>query len=188
MKKFYLILAIALYGTLCAAQEVTIPLFDDETPRLGRNAEPLKSLVLTPYPLPPLSVEIDDKTPPKTETPATGTQTPQTAAPMTPYTPPVTVQTPPPPKRQTPITIAKEKQTDDLISALQKEIAQSQTPQVIQDAQRQEIASKIEKSSGAKPAQTAAAPVKPLTLEGLFGQMHDVFEFSVAGFMLGMTP
>lgn len=207
MKKMSLVLSLTLLITPALAQDVSIPLFDDDAPKIGRNAEPLDSLVLTPSPLPAISVnlntdkkvsESDKATEKKTSAPSTGgVQKEKTSD----------FKIDPP--RTDPIFMSREKKSSgDLIADLQKELAEAQgsssisadsykpiTPKLPDEKQETAPAVADIKSVPSKTAtpsvvqqQTKTVLQTPSSLEGLFGQTHDVRGFEISGMTLGMTP
>ncbi len=176
MKKIYLIALMMLFAPVVAAQEPEVPLFDDTTPNLGRNAKPLDSIVLTPAPLPPIRVSLNNEKKP---------------APVSQSTPPAKVSDPlsTPGARTVPITIDRDVSdatAADLAARLQAEIARTRAekeskPEQVENAGQPSVASDVVE---VPPQKTAETP----DLEGLFAKIHDVYTFDIAGFMLGMTP
>ena len=214
MKKLSLVLSIALLTLPSYAQDVSIPLFDDDAPKIGRNAQPLESLILTPSPLPAISVNLTSDTSKDKEAEAhqdtTGSATTSTPAPSQQKN---TTDFKIDPPRTEPISIAKDKKNNaaDLIADLQKELANAQgassisadsyqpsqpalpdvyqkpTP-VLPDVKPALPAKAPETPSVFPIKQTTSAVQTPASLEGLFGQTHDVRGFAVSGMTLGMTP
>lgn len=214
MKKLSLVLSIALFTLPSYAQDVSIPLFDDDAPKIGRNAQPLDSLILTPSPLPALSVNLTSDAPAdKGQETQQNTVTPTAATPSASQpkkTNAADFKIDPP--RSEPISIAKDKKSnaDDLIADLQKELAGAQgTTSVSADSYQpvqpvlpdvyqaptpvlpdvKPMASKAPDTPSVFPVKQKTSAVQtPASLEGLFGQTHDVRGFAVSGMTLGMTP
>lgn len=147
MKKIVFILGILLFANMAVA-DGDIPVFDDpideDRPNIGREAEPLGSLVLTPKPLPEVEVELKNT---KKETPP----------------PPPPAEPTPKIVRTEPITLKKDQTVIDIQVKEEPPVAVS-TP----------------------PAPKVQQVQKP-DFESLFGKLHDVHSFEIAGIALGMT-
>lgn len=165
MKKMLLTFTLLMFTNMSVAlaQEVEIPVFDDPVPNLpniGRNAQPLDSLVLTPKPLPEVEVPLNpDK---KEEQPVQKTE-PQ----------PVKPEPIPTIKREEPISITK----DMGVVKIEKK---DETPNIQLPIEQ--------KPALLPPAPTPPVIQTPEALEGLFAPLHDVRGFEFAGLTLGMTP
>lgn len=166
MKKMLLTFTLLFFTNMSVAfaQEVEIPVFDDPAPNfpnIGRNAQPLDSLVLTPKPLPEVEVPLNpDK---KTETPA----------PKPEPEPVVTPDPVPTIRRDEPISLTKDM---GVIKIEKKE----ETPTMQLPVQ--------ERPTVLPPAPTPPVVQTPEALEGLFAPLHDVRGFEFSGLTLGMTP
>lgn len=165
MKKMLLTFTLLMFTnvSVALAQEVEIPVFDDPTPNLpniGRNAQPLDSLVLTPKPLPEVEVPLN---PDKKQEPTVKKPEPQ----------PVKPEPVPSIKREEPISITK----DMGVVKIEKK---DETPKMELPVQQ--------KPTLLPPAPTPPVIQTPEALEGLFAPLHDVRGFEFAGLTLGMTP
>lgn len=166
MKKMLLTFTLTLFAnmSIALAQEVEIPVFDDPVPNLpniGRNAQPLDSLVLTPKPLPEVEVPLNPEK--KDEQPAPKPE-PQ----------PVQKNEPAPViKRDEPISITK----DMGVVKIEKKDEKSTMELPVQ-----------EKPTVLPPAPKLPVVQTPEALEGLFAPLHDVRGFEFSGLTLGMTP
>lgn len=166
MKKMLLTFTLMLFAnmSIALAQEVEIPVFDDPVPNLpniGRNAQPLDSLVLTPKPLPEVEVPLNPEK--KDEQPAPKPE-PQ----------PVQKNEPAPViKRDEPISITK----DMGVVKIEKKDEKPTMELPVQ-----------EKPAVLPPAPTPPVVQTPEALEGLFAPLHDVRGFEFSGLTLGMTP
>lgn len=164
MKKMLLTFTLTLFAnmSIALAQEVEIPVFDDPMPNLpniGRNAQPLDSLVLTPKPLP--EVEVPLNTDNREERPA-----------LKPEPQPVQKNEPAPViKREEPISITK----DMGVMKIEKKDEKPTVELPVQD-----------KPALLPPAPPLIQT--PEALEGLFAPLHDVRGFEFSGLTLGMTP
>ena len=58
MKKLYLTAVLMLLASPVFAEEVDIPLFEEDTPNLGRQSKPQDNIVLTPDELPDVRVQL----------------------------------------------------------------------------------------------------------------------------------
>ncbi len=179
MKKFCLLLIFVCFSHVATAGEVEIPLFEDDTPRLGRNAEPLKSLVITPSPLPDISIDLDtSRAVQPASNAATKTKTEQKTDALTQRA--LDIQINPP--RTAPIALAKnaEESSDVLMKQIEEETKriQAETPTAAPSSEQPAL----------KKAASAQAQLTPRSLEGLFGQTHDVHKFNISGFSLGLQP
>lgn len=165
MKKMFLIFTLMLFTNIsvASAQEVEIPVFDDPAPNfpnIGRHAQPLDSLVLTPKPLPEVEVPLNpDK---KEEQPA-----------QKPEPQPVKIEPIPNIKREEPISITK----DMGVVKIEKK---DETPKIQLPEEQKPALLPI--------APTPPVIQTPEALEGLFAPLHDVRGFEFAGLTLGMTP
>lgn len=165
MKKMFLTFTLMLFANMSVAlaQEVEIPVFDDpapNVPNIGRHAQPLDSLVLTPKPLPEVEVPLNpDK---KEEQPA-----------KKPEPQPVKPEPVPSIKREEPISITK----DMGVVKIEKK---DETPKIQLPEEQKPALLPV--------APTPPVIQTPEALEGLFAPLHDVRGFEFAGLTLGMTP
>ncbi len=173
MRKIYLMTFMLFWAPIVSAQDVEIPLFDDTMPNLGRNAKPLDSIIVTPAPLPEIRVSLDNTTPPQ----------PAVAAPENKPSAPTT-------GRITPISINRDisqVKSGDLAKQLQAEIEKTRL-----EAAQKKAEDPQKSTADVKPAITPAASAPKSApapdLEDLFAKTHDVHQFDISGFMLGMTP
>lgn len=213
MKNLYAFLSVFLLAFATVAQDISIPLFDDETPNLGRNAKPLDNIVLTPPPLPAVSIGLEEA-----EAPAPDNTSEPAAAKARPAPAPAPIERPNieiDPPRTDPISLAKNtpaSNTDDIIARLQREVAEAkglssidmpnQTAPIVPPAEGQAkldiVVNPVEQTPDNKAAPKSVTPVAtapktpsvqtPTSLEGLFGKTHNVRGFELAGLSLGMTP
>ncbi len=165
MKKMFLIFTLMLFTNISVAlaQEVEIPVFDDPAPNfpnIGRHAQPLDSLVLTPKPLPEVEVPLN---PDKKEEQPTQKPEPQ----------PVKIEPVPNIKREEPISITK----DMGVVKIEKK---DETPKIQLPEEQKPALLPV--------APTPPVIQTPEALEGLFAPLHDVRGFEFAGLTLGMTP
>ena len=237
MKKLYLLIALLLVSPSCFAQE-EIPLFDEtpqNKPNLGRNAQPLDSLVLAPFPL-DVSVNITDQKKQETPVRPINQQVQKAKTPSQSKTPDKVTVTTAPSTPQNPIALSKQEPSmDDYVQKLiaerkatieqQKKEASSadesllsqqnnlpsETPNsTVQDEidsliQQNEapvntmtgsitkVSEETSSTSTTTVSQTGTVTDETLmqtpdSLEGLFGELHDVRGFMIGPFALGLTP
>ncbi|MBQ7413095.1 MAG: hypothetical protein IJV07_02325 [Alphaproteobacteria bacterium] len=145
-----------------------VPLFDDDTPNLGRQAKPKDKIYLTPDELPDVTVSLDN-TQKQTPLPRSNKLAPKT-------------------QKQTRSDIAVEyrlsdEKSNEMSRQLNEEIQKYQAERAKAEAEK----AQTKQPETKQPAKTEA-PKMPTSLEKLFGQMHDVHLFDVSGIELGMTP
>ena len=202
MKKILFCLLILASAHTGFAQE-NIPVFEDpmpDLPNIGRTAEPLDKLILTPDPLPSIEVNLsDDKTKAdKTAKPSQSTQAEQKQETKTP------IQNF---ERTTPVSFKKGSGIMQLKRPETKEENNASTPKtasetVSEDTQTSQITQSYNATSSTTSTHTIsqetntnvdyAAPQPMLQsaedIENLFGKTHNVHEFELSGLMLGMYP
>lgn len=167
MKKIIACLIVLGWASACMAEE-NVPLFDDpmpDIPNIGRTAEPLDKLLLTPSPLPEVEVDLSTKHAPQP------TIKPQETAPAVEPMPDVTRTQPVSLKKETGIIQIKHMKTEELAVS-----TPSPAPQTVPVVLPEPIA--------------VSEPLmqNQQELESLFGKTHDVRGFEIAGMALGMTP
>ncbi len=213
MKKILFCLLILVSINTVNAQE-EIPVFDDpisDTPNIGRMAQPLNKLVLTPNPLPSVSINLSGqkdqknkqlKTAQKTVSAENSTaknQTPAATQGKTEFnrTTPIVFKTESgimPIKRRTPAT-EKEETTSDT-QTQQPSQAQENASQIVQNYASQTTVTTSSNTTSltqSATSNTGYAASTPLlqsaeAIENLFGKTHDVRGFELSGLTLGMTP
>lgn len=195
MKKILLCLTILVSSSWVNAQE-NIPVFDDPmptAPNIGRMAEPLDKLVLTPNPLPEVEINLSK-------------QKKQKNIDVVPQQKSVQVEIPESKEfaRSEPLSIRKQTEVKEIKRVPAEAVAESDS---LKDAQAQVDAymqeqTKEETKVSVSDKQSMSVSVSvsgnigtggalmqsPEVLEGLFGKTHDVRGFEVAGIALGMTP
>ncbi|MBR4926802.1 MAG: hypothetical protein IKY98_00590 [Alphaproteobacteria bacterium] len=194
MKKILLCLTILVNASYVNAQE-NIPVFDDPMPtmpNIGRMAEPLDKLVLTPNPLPEVEINLSK-------------QRKQQNIEVEVQKKPAVVEVPESKEfaRSEPLSIRKPTEVKEIkrvSSDVVKEADSLKDAQAQVDAYAQEMeqAETEVQTSAEVTTQSASVSVSgniggtlmqsPEVLEGLFGKTHDVRGFEVAGIALGMTP
>lgn len=194
MKKILLCLTILVSASYVNAQE-NIPVFDDPMPtmpNIGRQAEPLDKLVLTPNPLPEVEISLSK-------------QKKQQNIDLTAQQKPEVVEVPESKEfaRSEPLSIRKPIEVKEIKRVPAEVVAESDSvkdaqAQVDAYAQEMKMAETEVKTSSEVTTQSASVSVSgniggtlmqsPEVLEGLFGKTHDVRGFEVAGIALGMTP
>ncbi len=169
MKNIVFTLSVMLLSTVVFAQEVEIPLFDDfepSVPNIGRNAEPLEKLVVTPEPLPRVEINLG-----KVEKNAQTASTSPTAVAEKESLSTEKAQ----PSR--PIALTKENANDEQLSEqLKAELEKTKR------AEEERI--RAAEAEAARRTKQMSAQVA----EELFGKLHDVFMFDISGMSLGLTP
>lgn len=170
MKKKILFLSVLCLATFAWAQDVEIPIFDDvtpNTPKIGRTADPLDNLILTPKPLPEIDVALDNKQTAE-----------QPKAPQKPEVPKVPeVKEEKNLSTSAPITLRKDENAVIKITKIEKkEEIPTPTPVPV-----------VTSAPITTPTPTPTIQTQQ-GLENLFGKVHDVRAFEVAGLALGMTP
>jgi len=181
MKKLYLTAAIMLLASPVFAEEVDIPLFEEDTPNLGRQAKPQDNIVLTPNELPDVRVQFE-----------TEKKRPNHAPEVSKAAPVQNIE-PAQPINRRPIQlgerISKEQankmnqQLNDEIQRYQEAQARQELEKAIKEAQQKKEAAERSELANAKPNEKM-----PASLMDLFGKTQDVRAFDVSGFELGMTP
>lgn len=180
MKKTILFLSVLAMATFAAAQDVAIPVFDDitaDTPKIGRTADPLDSLILTPKPLPEVDVILDGTK--KAEQPKKTEASKE----------PVVKTEKKPLSSSAPISLRKENAVIKITRTEKKEVETPSPPAPVPMPMPEET----EPLSAAEPFVSPQMQPMPAVqtqdgLEHLFGKVHDVKGFEVAGLALGMTP
>ena len=179
MKKLLTVAVVLGLSLPVLGQEV--PLFDDDVPNLGRDAKPQDEIVLTPSQLPEVRVHLDNSAKP--------TEKKQQAK-------PIVEQPKPAPTPVTGRTIdlggrlsqqqadEMSRQLDDEIQRYQEAKAREELERATKEAEQKRLA---EQAAAAREKKNAKAQM-PDSMADLFGKMHDVYEFDISGFELGMTP
>lgn len=153
------------------AEEVKIPLFEDNIPNLGRQANPQDNIILTPSQLPDIRIDFDKKIAPPIK--KKEIQKPS-AQPTTKPAKPITLGT----------AFSKEDSTK-MSRQLNDEIQRYQESKVRKEFEKAEAEAKKNKKIEEEQSKET---VQPQILEDLFGQMKDVRTFDISGIELGMTP
>ncbi len=174
MKKY-----IAMLSMLCVvpafAEDIAVPLFDDEVPNLGRQVKPQDNIVLTPSQLPDVRVDLDNtvRSPAKKQTEKT-------------VKPEQAVKS-----AGKPISLGNrfsEEKSAEMSQQLNTEIQRYQESKAREEMKKaEEEAKKNAKIKEAEQEQQVET-IQSDVLEDLFGQMKDVRSFDVSGIELGMTP
>jgi len=183
MKKLYLTAVLMLLASPVFAEEVDIPLFEEDTPNLGRQSKPQDNIVLTPDELPDVRVQLGSNKI-KPEQPRKAPQA--TNAPTDVNTEPEQ------PINRRPIQLGErmsKEQSDKMSQQLSDEIQRYQEAQARQELEKaiKEAQQKKEAAERAELAKTTTEKM-PDSLLDLFGKTQDVRAFDVSGFELGMTP
>ena len=147
-----------------------VPLFDDDTPNLGRDSKPKNEIHLTPNELPDVTISLDN------------TQK------QTPISRPAKQTTTPQKQVRSDIAIEyrlSDKKSNEMSRQLSEEIQRYQAERAKAETEKEK---EQNKSTETKQPTKAETPKMPTSLEKLFGQMHDVHTFDIAGIELGMTP
>ena len=201
MKKILFCLLILSSSNVTVAQE-NIPVFEDpmpNVPNIGRSAEPLDKLVLTPHPLPEVEVNLSNINQQKKQkqAQAAAMTIPSTPQP-TPEVPNITRTEPLSFKKQanTPLINRKEVEATDATQNEQQQTAITYTQNdssYQMDGSSDFSVTTTTTISRTSTSQDAIGTSKPLlqsaeTIENLFGKTHDVHTFEVAGISLGMSP
>ena len=201
MKKILFCLLI-LAGTHAGFAQENIPVFDDampDLPNIGRTAEPLDKLVLTPNPLPSIEVKLSKDEPNKSKSTTTKTSQPAqevetTKAPVQNF------------ERTTPVSFKKgsgimqlkrvdtteENNTSasETVAESAKSTENTQTTQTYSASSSETSTHTISKNSEQNVEYAASKPMlqSAADIENLFGKTHNVHEFELSGLMLGMYP
>jgi len=165
MKTLYIGILCLFLPVVTLAQETSIPLFEDDVPNLGREAKPLKEIHLTPQALPDVRVSLDDSAKPIRPQPK-------------PALPSKTKEIRLPQENAQPVRRLSAEKAAEMDAKLSAEIRRYQ----------EERAKAEQKKNPPPPPPKKETPQMPKSLEELFGQMHDVHGFDIAGIALGMTP
>ena len=209
MKKILFCLFVLASANVAIAQE-NIPVFIDpmpNTPNIGRTADPLDKLVLTPDPLPEIELDLSKKknkkqiTQEQKPTSQSETQTVQSTEniPQIQRTQPVSF------KKQAGIMKITRKETEALqettdgnttdssIESSQTELnTQSNTVSASQTTSDISVTTTttISRNTTAQAGIGASQPLlqSAQDIENLFGKTHDVRGFELSGISLGMTP
>ena len=170
MKKYMVIVSL-LFVLPALAEEMNVPLFDDDVPNLGRQVKPQDNIVLTPSQLPEVRVDLDNTV-----------QKPVKE---------VKKEVKPEPAKTVsskPIELGgrfSEEKSAEMSQQLNAEIQRYQESKARKEFEKAEAeAEKNKKMEKVQSEETAQSPV----LEDLFGQMKDVRSFDISGIELGMTP
>lgn len=204
MKKILFCLLI-LAGTHTGFAQENIPVFDDpmpDLPNIGRTAEPLDKLVLTPNPLPSIEVKLSHD--------AKKEQAPQKQVVEQTQTKEINNSPIKKIERTTPVSFKKgsgimqlkrietkseaENETAATSSASETEsatstadISQTTTQNTYTSATSSTSISQSETQNyGYETPQPMLQSAE--AIENLFGKLHDVHEFELSGLMLGMYP
>lgn len=170
MKKYVAI--VSLFFVLPAfAEDMTVPLFDDDVPNLGRQAKPQDNIVVTPSQLPEVRVELDNTV----QKPVKKVKKEVKSEP---------VKNVPSKAIELGGRFSDEKSAE-MSQQLNAEIQRYQESKARKEFEKAEA--EAEKNKKMENAQSEEA-VQPPVLEDLFGQMKDVRTFDVSGIELGMTP
>ena len=201
MKKILFCLLI-LAGTHAGFAQENIPVFDDaipDLPNIGRTAEPLDKLVLTPNPLPSIEVKLSKDEANKSK--STTTKTSQPAQEVEPTKAPAQNF-----ERTTPVSFKKgsgimqlkrvdtteENNTSasETVAESAKSTENTQTTQTYSASSSETSTHTISKNSEQNVGYAASKPMlqSAADIENLFGKTHNVHEFELSGLMLGMYP
>lgn len=203
MKKILFCLLI-LAGTHTVFAQENIPVFDDATPNLpniGRSAEPLDKLVLTPNPLPSIEINLSNNKTKTEKTPQIIKTEPKTEIPVQSF------------ERTTPVSFKKgtgimqlkrveatdknntstSEETSETVSESAENTESTQTSQTTQTYNTSSSVTSTRSISQTSEQNTGYAASKPMLqsaadIENLFGKTHNVHEFELSGLMLGMYP
>ena len=205
MKKILFCLLI-LAGTNAGFAQENIPVFDDampDLPNIGRTAEPLDKLVLTPNPLPSIEVKLSKDEAKKSKSTTTKTSQPTQEV--------ETIKAPAQNfERTTPVSFKKgsgimqlkrvdttEENNTATSETASETVAESvnstentQTTQTYSASSSETSTRTISKTSEQNVGYAASKPVlqSAADIENLFGKTHNVHEFELSGLMLGMYP
>ena len=204
MKKILFSLLILVSINVAEAQE-NIPVFNDpmpDTPQIGRMAEPLNKLVLTPNPLPVLSVNLSNEKGEKKQPvkqPVSDEQASQEKQ-EAPKTKDFDRTTPVVFKTESGVMKIKRRETDDAdteqTQSQQISQAQQDAAEVVQSYTTQTTTvtttntGTVTQSAVANAGYAASKPMiqSAEDIQNLFGKTHDVRGFEISGLALGMTP
>ena len=199
MKKILCCLLI-LAGTHSGFAQENIPVFDDDTPNvpnIGRTAEPLDKLVLTPNPLPAIEINLSNgdakkRKVTKASQPVQTTNDTETVAQDFERTTPVSF------KKGSGImqlkrineTEANNETTSETVSNSDESTKSTQTTQTYNASSSATSTRTISKTSEQNMGYAASKPMlqSAADIENLFGKTHNVHEFELSGLMLGMYP
>lgn len=206
MKKILFCLLILSCTHTGFAQE-NIPVFEDalpDLPNIGRTAEPLDKLILTPNPLPSIEVELGSDKKQKNETQKTPASVqpkkdPATEIPSKSFdrTTPVSfkkgsgimqlkrVETEQTQHENTTATATSETQNMASVSAKTSE-TMTQNTYTSQTSTNTTISQDNTQNFGYAASEPMLQSAKDI--ENLFGKTHNVHEFELSGLMLGMYP
>lgn len=181
MKKLFLVLMVSLICSSAWADEIEVPLFEDETPNLGNNSKPKDYIVLTPSELPEVRVQLtEDEAKSAKPVPRPQAVSQQQEAPVTP---------------RRPISLSggqlSQQRSDEMNKRLEAEIQQYQeekTKAELEKAAQEAQKAREQAVAAPKPDPAKEVAQMPDSLNALFGKMHDVRTFDVSGFELGMRP
>lgn len=174
MKKIITCLIILCWTGISVAEE-NVPLFNDpmpDIPNIGRTADPLDKLLLTPSPLPEVEVDLSNK---KATQPQPKVEPKKEEKPAAPVNTDIARSTPVSLKKEMGIVQIKRTQTETTDEALSVS-----TPEPQPEAVPVVIPEPI--------AESEPMIQNREELESLFGKTHDVRGFEIAGMALGMTP
>ena len=151
------------------AEEVEIPLFEDNIPNLGRHANPQDNIVLTPSQLPEVRIDFAKTNPA-----------------------PIKEKEIKQPSIQPTVSATKPITLGTRFSGEKSEKMSRQLNDEIQRYQESKSRIEFEKAAAQKNEQTEKKQQEqtpqPKILTDLFGQMKDVRTFDISGIELGMTP
>ena len=204
MKKILFCLLILSCTHTGFAQE-NIPVFEDampDLPNIGRTAEPLDKLILTPNPLPSVEVKLGGDKKQKNET----NKTPAPTQPETAQVKEVPTQNF---DRTTPVSFKKgsgimqlkrvnteqtqhENTTEAATSGTQNtaSVSARTSETMTQSTYSSTSTTSVSQDSTQNFGYAASEPMLQSAedIENLFGKTHDVHEFELSGLMLGMYP
>lgn len=204
MKKILFCLLILSCTHTGFAQE-NIPVFEDampDLPNIGRTAEPLDKLILTPNPLPSVEVKLGDDKKQKNETK-------KMPAPTQPETAQVKEVSTKNFDRTTPVSFKKgsgimqlkrvnteqtqnENTTETTTSGTQNtaSVSAETSETMTQSTYSSTSTTSVSQDSTQNFGYAASEPMLQSAedIENLFGKTHDVHEFELSGLMLGMYP
>ena len=204
MKKILFCLLILSCTHTGFAQE-NIPVFEDampDLPNIGRTAEPLDKLILTPNPLPSVEVKLGGDKKQKNETNKMPTPTqPETAQVKEVPTKNFDRTTPVSFKKGSGIMQLKrvnteqtqhENTTDAATSEVQNtaSVSAETSETMTQSTYSSTSTTSVSQDSTQNFGYAASEPMLQSAedIENLFGKTHDVHEFELSGLMLGMYP
>ncbi len=175
MKRSYFIVLSLFLSFSVQAEDVYIPLFEDDIkPNLGRDAQPLKELSILPESLGDVKISLDDTKKQSAQPPKKQTKSEKE-----------TVKKPSKPISLSPKSNQISEENKQLSEKLKQNAEKFQQDLAKEQAEKKRLENE-KKMAELKKKQAEQQKLMPESLTDIFGNLHDVRTFDIAGVALGM--